>query len=106
MCDIRNQDKAEYARLLDEIGEDYCPHGTYCLFKIFLIAAHPSRRLLVQLKCCDRAKFEWSEQAKRDIGWDETLRKWVADGHAKMFSEAYSDLKSTKDIYRAIMKGS
>jgi hypothetical protein len=69
MCDIRQQDKAEYRRLLDEIGADYCKEGCYCIFKEFLLASHPSRRLLVQLKCCDKAKFLWSKDKGSDIGW-------------------------------------
>ena len=103
MCDIRSHDKAEYRRLLDEIGEDYCPVGHYCIFKEWLIAAHPSRRLLIQLKCADKAKFQWSEKAKQDIGWDETLRRWVADGYANKFADVYQDGKSVRDIYRETM---
>ena len=101
MCDIRAQDKAEYRRLLAEIGEDYCPRGKehYCIFKEFLVASHPSRRLLVQLKCCDRKKYELSEKAGKDIGWDETLKQWVAEGFATAFAEAYDDKKSVRDIY-------
>lgn len=104
MCDIRQQDKAEYRRLLDEIGADYCPEGHYCIFKEFLLASHPSRRLLVQLKACDRFKMERSSKDGHDIGWDNTLKLWVSEGHAERFAEAYDDKKSVKDIYRDTMK--
>jgi len=104
MCDMRQQDKVEYRRLLDEIGSDYCKGNPYCLFKEFLVSTHPSRRLLVQLKCVDKAKFEWSEKAGKDIGWDETLKKWMADGFALKFSSSYSDNKSVRDIFREVTK--
>ena len=104
MCDMRNQDRAEYRRLLEEIGEDYCPEGHYCIFKEFLLASHPSRRLLVQLKACDKFKIERSTKVGRDIGWDETLQLWVSESHAERFAKAYSDDKSVRDIYRDTMK--
>ncbi len=104
MCDMRAQDKAEYRRLLDEIGADYCPEGRYCIFKEFLIASHPSRRLLVQLKCCDKFKLERSTKVDKDIGWDETLRLWVSEKHAHRFADAYGDDKSVRDIYRDTMR--
>lgn len=100
MCDIsRSRDKAEYRRLLEEIGEDYCKKGTYCIFKEFLIAAHPSRRLLVQLKCTDKFKLIRSKDAGGDIGWDLALRLWVDEGHAKTFAEFYADDKNVNEIF-------
>ena len=100
---MHQDDKAEYRRLLDEIGEEYCKAGTYCIFKEFLIAAHPSRRLLVQLKCCDRMKFIKSKDVGRDIGWEAVLRMWVDEGHAKRFSEVYDDTHTDKQIFDKIL---
>ena len=102
--DIRPQDKEEYRRLLEDIGGDYCPAGHYCLFKEFLISSHPSRRLLVQLKCVDRLKYERSDRAKKDIGWDEAFKEWLEEGFAKCFAEAYADDKGPRDIYRDTLK--
>jgi hypothetical protein len=104
MSDIRQQDKAEYRRLLDEIGEDYCPSGRYCIFKEFLLASHPSRRLLVQLKSCDKAKFLWSKEEDKDIGWDKTLEKWVKEGYAEFFGDVYSDDLSPKEVFKLLME--
>jgi len=100
MCDMRIQDKAEYRRLLDEIGADYCPEGRYCIFKEFLVASNPSRRLLVQLKCCDKAKFAWSKDGGKDIGWEETLKRWVDSGLARRFAEVYADSLSPREVFR------
>jgi len=97
------KEQTEYRRLLDEIGQDYCPSGCYCLFKEFLINAHPSRRLLVQLKSIDRMKLIWSKDQGKDVGWEYSLQKWVEDGNAKRFSEAYTDDKSEKEIFKEII---
>jgi len=104
MADTRQNrvDKVEYRRLLEEIGEDYCEKGHYCIFKEFLIEAHPSRRLLVQLKNCDQAKFLWSKDAGKDVGWDETLKRWISEGHAKKFAEVYKDELSAKEIFKLV----
>ena len=96
-------DKAEYRRLLNEIGEDYCPSDTYCIFKEFLVESHPSRRLLVQLKLVDKFKFIWSKDAGKDIGWETALRMWMDQGNAVKFAEAYDDKKSVRDIFRQII---
>jgi hypothetical protein len=99
MCDMKQADKVEYRRLLEEIGEDYCKAGTYCIFKEFLIAAHPSRRLLVQLKAVDKIKMERSEKAGRDIGWEAAMKLWVDEEYAEHFSDVYADHKHFKEIY-------
>jgi hypothetical protein len=104
MCDMKAVDKQEYRRLLDEIGEDYCPEGKYCIFKEFLLAAHPSRRLLVQLKCVDKMKFIWSKEAGVDIGWEKAMKKWVDEEYAAIFAEAYGDKKPFKDIFKDIIE--
>ena len=98
-----DKEKAEYRRLLEEIGQDYCPEGRYCIFKEFIINAHPSRRLLVQLKSVDRMKLLWSKDEGKDIGWDVALQRWVESGNAKKFAEAYADTKSEKDIFKEII---
>ncbi len=104
MSEMQSKDVHEYRRLLDDIGEEYCKKGTYCIFKEFLIAAHPSKRLLVQLKCCDRHKFEQSEKAGADIGWQKTMELWVSEGYATYFAEAYSEERSSKEIYNLTME--
>ena len=103
MNDLRSVDKAEYRRLLDEIGEDYCTSEKYCIFKEFLVESHPSRRLLAQLKCVDKCKFIWSKDAGQDIGWEVALRTWMDKGLALKFAEVYDDKKAVRDIFRQVM---
>lgn len=103
MCDFKKSDKAEYRRLLDDIGEDYCPEGRYCIFKEFLISAHPSRRLLVQLKCMDKRKYIKSKEAGKDIGWEATMKAWIDEGHAAIFAQVYSDELTANEIFKLII---
>lgn len=103
MSNMREQDRDEYRKILDEILLDYCPDGRYCILKEFLVASHPSRRLLFQLKACDKFKLERSSKEDKDIGWEETLRLWVEEGYAEKFAKVYDDKKSLKDIYRDTM---
>jgi hypothetical protein len=100
MSDIRTQDKAEYRRFLDDIGEDYCKPGCYCLLKEVLMSIHPSKRTLIQLKIIDRIKLERSHKEGKDIGWEGALKVWVEEGLAKKFAEVYSDEKNAKTIYK------
>ena len=100
---MKKDDKEEYRRLLEEIGEDYCPRGTYCIFKEFLVSAHPSRRLLVQLKCMDKRKYIISKDFGYDVGWPATMKAWIEDGHAKKFAEVYNDRRCVEKIFKMII---
>ena len=103
MCDICKHDKAKYKQLLEEVCEDYCQAGKYCICKELLISIHPSRRLLIQLKCMDRYKIVKSKDAGEDIGWETTMKLWIDSGNAKLFAELYSDEKTDKQIFNEII---
>ena len=104
MCDMRTQDKAVYRKFLDEIGEEYCEKGRYCIFKELLIATRPSRRMLTQLKIIDRVKIEKSEKAGKDIGWDGAFRVWSEEGLDAKFANIYTDDKNVKGIYKEMFR--
>lgn len=104
MSEIGKYDKAKYKQLLEEVCEDYCPVGKYCICKEFLISSHPDRRLLIQLKCIDRYKIVKSKDAGKDIGWEETMKLWISSGCAKLFAELYTDEKSDKVLFNEIIK--
>ena len=103
MPQLDQKEQIEYRKLLDEIGKDYCPSGCYCIFKEILLSIHPSRRLLFQIKSIDRVKLLWSKDQGRDVGWEYSLQRWIDDGNAKKFSDAYSDTKSEKEIFEEII---
>jgi len=103
MNEFTEADKVEYRRLLDEIAADYCPRGTYCIFKEMMIHNHPSRRTLVQLKCIDKRKYIKSKELGYDIGWGETFNLWISEGHAELFSKFYNDNITYDELFKLII---
>ena len=98
-------DKKEYAGLLEDVCCDYCEPGTYCILKEFLISAHPSPRLLLQLKAIDKYKMEKSKELKHDIGWDKALELWVEEGYAKKFGDVYEEDIKFNVLYKKVRNG-
>ena len=99
MCDMRQVDKVEYRRLLNEIGEDYCQPDKYCIFKELLMALHPSKRMLIQMKLIDKIKYERSKKAERDLGWEGALQVWIDEKMAEKFSSIYKEGMGHKAVY-------
>ena len=98
-------EKEDYRKEIEEIGEDYCPHHSYCIFKEFLVSLHPNRRMLVQLSCIDKLKFIKSKEAGKDVGWEIAFNAWITEGHAERFSKAYEEKKSVKKIFEQTVEG-
>lgn len=101
--------KQEYRKLLNMLCVEYCDPERHCILKEFLVSSHPSPRMLIQLKCLEKFKWDLSEEAKKDVGMDETIRRWVDDGFAKRFAEVYDSYDDSDDIkvsaiYKKIMK--
>ncbi len=78
---------------------------------MFFMKQHPSERVVVQLKCIEIAKWTWSSEIGKDIGWEATGMRWVSDGYAKAFATAYNEndevlaiFKLTMDIVKDEMK--
>ncbi len=89
-------DKKEYAEMLEDVCCDYCEPKRYCILKEFLISAHPSHRLLLQLKAIDKLKFEVSKERKHDITWDVAIKIWVEEGYAKRFADVWAENEDIK----------
>ena len=105
----KNLNKEEYRELLEDLCKDYCTPKRYCILKEFLLSLHPSPRLIVQLECMDKFKFEQSEKEDKDIGWTETIQRWVDLGYAVRFAEIYDapDFDENTNLtilYRRIVK--
>ncbi|MFA5311723.1 MAG: hypothetical protein WC375_00225 [Methanomassiliicoccales archaeon] len=91
----------DYKTILDDITCDNCD-GTYCILKqILLHTHHPDARIMIQIKCVDKFKYEESEKAKKDIGWEDAFNRWVDKGYASAFAEAYNEDLSVAKVYKA-----
>jgi hypothetical protein len=95
----------EYRELLDDLCSEYCEKGHYCILKEFLVAAHSSRRLLMQLKCVEKMKYEESKKRGTDLTWKGAWELWVEDGSAKKFADYYDEKIKFAALYKKIKNG-
>ena len=95
--------KRQYKELLNDICDEDCPSDHECILKEFLISAHPSPRLLVQLKCVDRYKKLCENLDCKEMSWAEAMDLWVKNNRAKKFAEVYTEDKKYLDIYKEVM---
>jgi len=95
--------KQQYKELLNDICSEDCPSDHTCILKEFLVSAHPSPRLLVQLKCVDRYKKLCENLDCTEMSWAEAMDLWVKNGRARKFAEVYDENKKYLDIYKEVM---
>lgn len=92
--------KKQYREMLNDICSEYCDPGHYCILKEFLISSHPSPRLLMQMKCIDKFKYERGVKENRNVEWTEAMELWVEENYAQKFAEVYEEGKKINQIYR------
>ena len=92
-----------HRNIVEDICES-CPPGKYCILKEIVLHSGISDRLLIQLKCIEKFKYEKSASLGRDIGWEEAHRAWVGEGYSKKFGKFYADGMSFREIYTSIVE--
>ena len=95
---INSSDSLDYSSLINELVPDDCP-CSYCFLKFYLSHCQPDRRMLVQLKCIEKFKWDRSEQNGHNCGWESAVSSWVEQGYAEAFARCYSSLLHVDDIY-------
>jgi hypothetical protein len=73
------------------------------LKEIVLHDSKYSDRLLFQIKCVEKFKFEESARQSKDIGWQRAWELWAERGYARRFGEVYNDEATFKDLYKEII---
>ena len=96
--------KKEYKELLNNICLEDCPSNHDCILKQFLVSAHPSPRLLIQLRCIQRYKSLCENLDCKKYSWGEAMEMWVSNGRAVKFARIYSEDKTYMQIYTEVMK--
>lgn len=86
--------------LIEELG--CCSKGHYCTLKEILIRCPRDARMLAQIKCLEKFKYERSEREHRAIEWEEALDLWIAEGHAQRFAHHFRADRRVEEIYRAV----
>lgn len=94
--------KPAHREVVEDISES-CPPGKYCILKEIVLNSGMSDRLLVQLKCIEKFKFEKSEVCGKDIGWEEAHKEWIRGGYSEQFRKIYREGMSFRDIYPAVL---
>ena len=90
--------------MLGDLCGDYCNPTQYCILKEFLTSMHPSPRLLIQLKCIEKFKYEMNKDAKEELPMGTVIIIWAEEGYAERFANEYNEDDSYKEIYERIMK--
>lgn len=103
---MNQHEKTQYRELLNDICSEYCEQDRYCILKEFLASAHPSPKLLMQIKCIDKFKYERSKAADKDLGWTAAMELWVSEGFAKKFAELYTNDIRFAALYKKIIASS
>ncbi|GAG05298.1 unnamed protein product [marine sediment metagenome] len=103
----KSLNKREYREMLDDICDEYCSEENDCVLKEFLVSAHPSPRLLMQMKCVERFRKNIAkEQNKKhkEIEWSEAMAEWVLRGYAKKFADVYKEGEKYIATYKKVVE--
>ena len=76
-----------------------CPKG-YCTLKEILLHGGMPDRTLVQLKVIEVYKWDESQAAGYDIGWQEAHRRFIEGGHAELFAIYYDEDRTFSETYK------
>lgn len=92
-------------RIIEDICDDCCSDHRYCTAKELLRILHREDvRLMVQLKCIEKYKYELETTEGAEIGWDSAVMDWAQKDYAKAFDTAYNEASSVRAIYKEIKK--
>ena len=89
-----------HKEILESICSECCPHPEgYCILKEILLRGGIQDRSLFQVKVIEIYKWEKSQVAGEDIGWQAAHMKFVEEGYAELFSTFYHPDKTPRGIY-------
>lgn len=83
--------------------EELCEADPELLKEIVLHDSKYSDRLLVQIKCVWKYKYEESKRQNKDIGWNGAWTDWREKGYASKFAEVYNDELTFTEIYKRVV---
>jgi len=94
----------EFKDFLYEICEDCDCHSKkpYCTLVEFIISAHKSHRMMMQVKCVEKFGYE----KHPNTSWNEAFQFWVDEGYAKIFGSLYTEEIRFRSLYSKIMNES
>ncbi len=90
-----------HLKIIEDICED-C--SKYCILKEILLHSGMDDRVLEQLKCVERFKFNRSNIEGKEIGWRDAHQIWIGEGYAEKFAKIYKPEMMHDEIYRLVME--
>ncbi len=87
-----------FCELLEQLVEGKC-NCDYCFLKIYFETIHPDPRVLMQMKCVEKFKWEQSEKIGKDIGWEEACFLWVDLKWAAAFNKVFNEDLPISELY-------
>lgn len=91
--------------LVEEICSDCCRPGHYCTLKEITVRSPRDARTMLMIKCIEKLKYERSQQAGHDIGWNEAFMAWIQESFINRFHALYHPGVRLATIYREVMEG-
>ncbi|MBS3108883.1 hypothetical protein J4409_03355 [Candidatus Woesearchaeota archaeon] len=105
-CELKNEWEIAdgiYKKTIDDICEK-C-FDIYCLPKGIISKKHLPSRLLEQLKCIEKFKFEESErQPDKNIDWNLAATLWISMGYADSYNAVFKDGVRNGELYAELLK--
>lgn len=101
---MRGFNEKRFHAVISEIAEECSCSNGYCFFRKLIETMHPDIRMLVQMKCIEKFKYEESERQRDNIGWHRAGMQWVDDGFAKRFADVYDEELTVREIYKRTIK--
>ena len=102
----KDLNRKQYSEMLNDVCGELCSEDNECILKEFLLSAHTSPRLLMQMKCASKFKNELARREDRDpneIELSEAMDVWVKEGYATKFSKIYEEGMRYDTLYRKVM---
>jgi len=93
--------KKKYCELLDELAAENCK-CEYCFLKRFLQSLHPDPKILVEIKCIEKLKYELSSNEEHDVGWNGAGITWAKEGWAEIFREEFDEDLTVREIWAKV----
>lgn len=90
-----------HKEVIEDMRKDCdCENTKYCPLEVLISTNNNSERMFEQHKIVEKFKWEESKKEGHDIGWEESYKRYVSSGMAKLFADVYEDGMKHREIYK------
>lgn len=103
--DFTMPDTETLRKILHELVKDcHCKDvcDPYCTLIELILANGTNTKLLVQMKCVEKYRWEINKTIDHPLTWNEAFIRWTEDGSAKKFSQVYNEELTVTEIYKLV----